>query len=247
MGRTIIITGGGGGLGRAIARRFAKEGETVVLLGRTLSKVEKVAAEIGGDAVGIQCDVASPESVRAAFAQVAERFPRVDVLINNAGIFKRFEIADATDDEILSTVGINLVGPMLCTRAVLPMLGRGGHIINVSSESIVVPFSHLSAYQATKAGLERFSEAMERELAERGVRISVARAGQMMDEDSELGNVAPEVAMAFMQKSLANGVNLRERPISNYASVTEAFVALVNTPPDLHIGMVSLSARRPEA
>jgi meso-butanediol dehydrogenase/(S,S)-butanediol dehydrogenase/diacetyl reductase len=247
LARTIAITGAGGGLGRALARRFAAEGETVVLLGRTRSKIEAVAAELGGEACAFECDVASPDSVRAAFAAIAARFAAIDVLINNAGIFHRFELADATDEQILSTVGINLVGPMLCVRAALPLLGKGSQIINVSSESIVVPFSHLSIYQSTKAGLERFSEAMERELADRGIRISIARAGQMMGEDSVMNDVTPDVARAFMEKSLANGVNLRARGISNYASVTDAFVALVNMPPDIHIGMVTLTARRPDA
>jgi meso-butanediol dehydrogenase/(S,S)-butanediol dehydrogenase/diacetyl reductase len=247
LARTIVITGAGAGLGRALARRFASEGETVVLLGRTGAKVEKVAAEIGDSAVAIPCDVASPESVRAAFKTIAERFSGIDILINNAGVFHRFEIADATDDDILSTVNINLVGPMLCVREALPLLGRGGHIVNVSSESIVVPFSHLIAYQSSKAGLERFSAGLELELEDRGIRVSTVRAGQMMDEDSNLGSLSPEVARAFVEKSTRNGVHLRERGISGYASVTDAFVAIVNTPADLHIGLVTLTARKPDA
>jgi meso-butanediol dehydrogenase/(S,S)-butanediol dehydrogenase/diacetyl reductase len=247
LSRTIVITGAGAGLGRALARRFAADGETVVLLGRTASKVEAVAAELGGKAFAVQCDVASPESVRAAFKTIAERVSTIDILINNAGVFHRFEIADATDDDIMSTISINLAGPMLCVREALKLLGRGGHIVNVSSESIIVPFSHLLAYQATKAGLERFSLGLERELEERGIRVSVVRAGQMMDEDSNLGGISPEVARSFMEKSARNGVNLRERGISSYASVTDPFVALVNTPPDLHIGLVTLTARKIEA
>ena len=86
MGKTIIITGAGDGLGRALARRFARDGETVILLGRTLSKLEAVAAELGEGHLALQCDVGDPDSVRAAFAQIATRHPKVDVLINNASV-----------------------------------------------------------------------------------------------------------------------------------------------------------------
>ena len=80
MGKTIVITGAGVGLGRALARRFAKEGETVILLGRTLSKVQAVADELGEPAFAVQCDVGVPDSVRTAFAAIAERHPKIDVL-----------------------------------------------------------------------------------------------------------------------------------------------------------------------
>ncbi len=245
MARTIVITGAGAGLGRALARRFAALGETVVLLGRTLAKVEQVASEIGGHAVA--CDVGSPDSVRAAFAEIGDRFERIDVLINNAGVFEPFRIADATDAQIMQTVATNLCGPLLCVRSALPSIGAGGHIINVSSESVALPFPHLLVYQATKAGIERFSEGLDRELASDNIRVTCVRAGQMMDSDSTGLAVSPEVAMRFAQAAMANGLNLRERPISQYASVTEAFVAIVNMPADIHMGLVTLSARKPDA
>lgn len=245
LARTIVITGAGGGLGRALARRFASLGETVVLLGRTAAKVEQVAAEIGGH--GFACDVASPDSVRAAFAAIAEHFPRIDVLINNAAVFEPFRIVDATDAQIMETTAINLCGPMLCVRSAVPLMGAGGQIINVSSESVALPFPHLLVYQAAKAGIERFSEGLERELAADGIRVTCVRAGQMMDSDSTALAIPPDVAMRFAQAAAANGLNLRERPISQYASVTEAFVAVVNMPADIHMGLVTLSARKPDA
>jgi meso-butanediol dehydrogenase/(S,S)-butanediol dehydrogenase/diacetyl reductase len=245
LARTIVITGAGAGLGRALARRFASVGEIVVLLGRTLAKVEKVATEIGGHAVA--CDVASPDSVRAAFATIGERFDKIDVLINNAAVFEPFELANATDAQIMQTAAINLCGPMLCVRSALPLLGPGGHIVNVSSESVALPFPHLLVYQATKAGIERFSEGLERELAGDRIRVTCVRAGQMMDSDSTALAISPEVAMRFAQAAMANGLNLRERPISQYGSVTDAFVAVVNMPADIHMGLVTLSARKPDA
>src|SRR5579883_1310600 len=101
MSKVIIITGAGVGLGRALARRFAADGDTVVLLGRTASKVEKLAGELGSRAMAVGCDVSSPESVRNAFAAIALRYPRIDVLINCAAVYQPVPIVEAADEQIL--------------------------------------------------------------------------------------------------------------------------------------------------
>jgi NAD(P)-dependent dehydrogenase (short-subunit alcohol dehydrogenase family) len=244
VSKIIVITGAGVGLGRALARRFAADGETVVLLGRTPAKVHAVAAEIGERAMAIGCDVGSPDSVRAAFAEIAKRHPRIDVLINNAAVYEPFLIAEATDAQILDGVTINLAGPMLCARAAIPMLGRGGHIINVSSESVGLRFPYLLVYQSSKAGLERFSEGLQQELEPSGIRVTNVRAGQMMEE-GKTWNVDPAMAVRFGQAAMAAGLNLRERPISHVNSVTNAFRALLDMPQDVHIADVHLHARKP--
>lgn len=244
LSKIIVITGAGAGLGRALARRFAADGETVVLVGRNLEKVQAVAGEIGERAVAVECDVGSPDSVRAAFAQIAERYPRIDVLINNAAVYEPFLIAEATDEQILKSVGTNLAGPILCARAAIPLLGRGGHIINVSSESVGMRFPLLVMYQSSKAGLERFSEGLQHELEPSGIRVTMVRAGQMM-EAGKTWDVPPAVAMRFAQAAMAAGLNLRERPISQYMSVTNAFRALIDLPQDLHAGTITLHARAP--
>jgi meso-butanediol dehydrogenase / (S,S)-butanediol dehydrogenase / diacetyl reductase len=242
VAKTIVITGAGVGLGRALARRFASEGETVILLGRTAAKVEAAAAEIGAGAMAIGCDVSSPDSVRAAFAAIAARWPRIDVLINNAAVFQPFLIAEATDEQIMSGIGTNLIGAMFCARSAIPMMERGGQIINVSSESVELPFPHLIVYQSSKAGLERFSLGLHRELEEAGIRVTSVRAGQMMEE-GKVWEVDPVVARRFGQAALAAGLNLRARPISQFTSVTQIFRSLIDLPPDLHAVSVSLHAR----
>jgi meso-butanediol dehydrogenase / (S,S)-butanediol dehydrogenase / diacetyl reductase len=246
MSKIIVITGAGVGMGRALARRFAADGDQVVLLGRTFAKVEAAAAEIGERALAVECDVAVPDSVRAAFAAIAGRHPRIDVLINNAAVFEPFLIAEASDAQIVDTVLINLAGPMLCTRAAVPLMGPGGHIINVSSESVGMLFPHLTAYQSTKAGLERFSQAMQHELEPDGIRVTNVRAGQMMEE-GKAWDIAPEARMRFGAAAMAAGLNLRERPISHVNSVPGIFRAIIDAPPDIHMGTVSLHARKPDA
>ncbi len=243
MSKIIVITGAGVGLGRALARRFASEGERVVLLGRTASKVEAAAAGIGENAMAVGCDVADPDSVRAAFAKIAEAHGRVDVLINNAAIFEPFKVVNATDAQILGTVATNLAGPMLCARSAIPLMHKDGLIINVTSESIGLPFPHLSIYQASKAGLERFSESLRAELEPDGIRVSTVRAGQMFEE-GKTWDVNMDDAVAFHQAAMAAGLNLTERPISSFESVTDIFRALLDLPPDLQTATINLHARK---
>jgi meso-butanediol dehydrogenase/(S,S)-butanediol dehydrogenase/diacetyl reductase len=246
LSKIMVITGAGAGLGRALARRFAADGETVVLLGRTAGKVESVAQQIGERAWAVGCDVSSPESVRGAFARIAERHPRIDVLINNAAVYEPFLIAEATDEQILKSISTNLAGPILCARAAVPLLDKGGHIINVSSESVGMLFPYLIMYQTSKAGLERFSQGLHHELEPQGIRVSMVRAGQMMDAD-KTWDVDPAMAMRFAQAAMKAGLNLRERPISQYVSVTNIFRALIDLPPDLHAASIALHARAPGA
>ena len=240
----IVITGAGAGLGRALARRFVGEGETVILLGRTVAKLETLAREIGARATGIECDVGSPASVKAAFAAIAAMHPRIDVLINNAAVFEPFLIANATDDQIMRTIGTNVAGPILCTRAAIPLMGPGDQIINLSSESVDMHFPHLTLYQTTKAAVERFSKSMHHELEPMGIRVTTVRAGQMMEE-GKAWDVDPQAAMEFAKAAMAAGLNLTQRPISQYANVTDVFRALIDLPADVHVSSIALHARKP--
>ncbi|WP_165189713.1 SDR family oxidoreductase [Caulobacter soli] len=244
MGKVVVVTGAGDGLGRALARRLAADGDTVVLLGRTLSKVQAIADELGAPHFAVECDVGDPDKVRAAFAKVAERHPKIDVLINNAGVFEPFTLAEASDAQILTALNTNLAGPIFCARAALPLFGGAGHIINVTSESVNVRMPMLWMYAGTKAGVEFVSDMWSRELESAGVRVTVVRAGQMMDETKTGTNWPMEVAVRFAQENAKVGLNLRERPISHYRSVTDAFRAVLDMPADLHVGLVTLSGSR---
>ena len=245
MPKVIVITGAGRGLGRALARRFAADGEAVVLLGRTASHLDALAAEIGDRALAVPCDVSSPTQVKAAFSAIAERHPKIDVLINNAAIYSPFLLVEASDDQIVNTIATNLTGAILCARSAIPMMGRGGYIINVSSESVDMPFPLLVLYQTSKAGLEKFSLTLQSELAPSGIRVSFVRAGQMMDAD-KTWDADPAAVMRFAQAAMAAGLNLAQRPISQYISVTEVFRALIDLPPDLQATHICLHARAPE-
>jgi meso-butanediol dehydrogenase / (S,S)-butanediol dehydrogenase / diacetyl reductase len=242
--KIIVITGAGLGLGRAVARRLASEGHTLVLLGRTVSKVQAVAEELGEPAFAVECDVTSPDSVRAAFAAIAVRHAKIDVLINNAAIYEPFMVADARDDQVMTAMMTNFAGPIFCCRSAIPMMATGGHIINVSSESVSLTFPMLSLYQSTKAGLERFTGSLGDELRAQGIRVSTVRAGPMMDEGMTL-NWDPAVAMQFHQQCVRVGLDLMTRPISQVKSVTDVFAAIIDLPADVHISLAVIEARHP--
>lgn len=243
MSKTIVITGAGVGLGRALARRFASEGEDVVLLGRTFAKVKDAADEIGERAMAVKCDVGSPDSVREAFAEIAKTHKTIDVLINNAALFEPFKVVEGSDAQILNAVITNLAGPMLCAREAIPMMVKGSHIISVTSESVDMPFPHLSVYQSTKAGVERFSKSLSQELEGDGIRVTNIRAGQMYEE-GKTWDVDPEARKAFGMAAIAAGINLLERPLSQFDSVTDVFRAVIDLPADLHVTAMNLQARK---
>ena len=242
MGKTIVITGAGIGLGRALARRFAKEGETVILLGRTFSKVQALAEELGAPAFAVECDVSSADSVRSAFAAIAERHATIDVLINNAAIYEPFLVANATDDQIVGSLMTNLAGSIFTSRAAIPVMEKGGYIINITSESVALEFPMLSLYQSSKAGLERFTASLSRELEPSGIRVSTVRAGPMMEEGKGSG-WDPEIGMQFYQACVAAGIDMRTRPISHVNSVTDVFRALLDLPVDVRVTHLSVEGR----
>jgi len=244
QGKVVVITGAGLGLGRALARRFASEGETVILLGRTLSKVQAVADELGAPHFAVECDVQSPDSVRKAFSEIAEKHPKIDVLINNAAVYEPFMVADATDEQIISPIMTNLAGPIFACRSAIPMMGPGGHIINVSSESVSVEFAMLSLYQSSKAGMERFSRTLGRELEPSGIRVTIARAGPMYEEGKG-SNWDPAIAAQFYQNNVAVGLDMMKRPVSHNNNVTGVFRALLDLPPDVQVHEVYIGARYP--
>ncbi len=244
VGKVIVITGAGIGLGRALARRFAKDGETVIALGRTLSKVQAVADELGAPHFAVECDVQSADSIRTAFAEIAKRHPRIDVLINNAAIYEPFHIADATDAQIMEPILTNFAGPVFTSRAAIPMMEKGGYIINVTSESVALEFPLLSIYQSSKAGLERFTQSLSRELEPVGIRASVVRCGPMMEEGKGT-NWNPEIALQFYQLCAAAGIDMMKRPISHVNSVTDVFRALIDLPGDVRLTHVSVEGRHP--
>ncbi len=180
-GKTAVITGASRGIGRQMALDLSAQGVEVALLARPSDALDEAVVACGRAALAIPCDVGKPSDIDAAFRKVANVFGRLDILINNAAICRPFVIEEATDEEVLAEISVNLCGPIFCTRAALPFLrASNGDIINISSESVRLPFPHLSVYTATKAGLEAFSAGMRDELRPLGIRVTTLRIGNVI-------------------------------------------------------------------
>jgi len=180
-----LITGGGRGIGRAIALAFAREGARVVVSSRTADQVEAVAKEIGGEAVALVCDVADPDSVNTLFSraqQVLGRGP--DILVNNAGIAESATLVN-TDDELWHRhLNTNLSGTFYCTRAALPSMiqKRWGRIINVASIAGKTGAPYISAYAASKHGVLGLTRSVAHEVATVGITANAICPGYVDTE-----------------------------------------------------------------
>ena len=241
MAKTIVITGAGSGLGRALARRLGEDGAQLFLMGRTAGKLEAVAAEIPG-ARAVVCQVGDPASVAAAFAEVARHAPRLDALINNAGLFQPAMIAEASDAHIRELIESNLIGAIHCSRAALAMMGRGGHILSIGSETVAVRVAMLALYQTAKAGLERFMETLDQEAVPLGVRTTMVRAGKMYEPAMD-SPFDPELYGRFVEENARLGLNKSRDPLSHYNSVAQAIAPLLALPDDVNIRHLSLEGR----
>ena len=198
-GKVAVVTGASQGIGVAIARVLHDAGMAVALLARSEDKLRTLAGELGERALPVACDVGDPDAVRTAFATVDEHFGRVDLLVNNAGIIGMSLLADADDAHVTSIVAANLLGPMWCSRAAIPLLDAagGGDIVNISSRAVELARPYLSVYAATKGGLETFTRTLAAELRPQGIRVSSIRVGPTASEptpasNTDVGNVTEE-------------------------------------------------------
>ncbi|MEU7863641.1 SDR family oxidoreductase [Nonomuraea sp. NPDC049141] len=220
-GRAVLITGGGTGIGRATARRFAAAGADVLIVGRTAETLAAAAEECPGIRMFV-ADVAAPDGPDAIVAAALDAFGRIDALVNNAAITRPAAL-EAIDRKIAEEqLATNLLGPVFLTQRALPYLENGGTIVNVTSNPPHYGWANNSIYGSTKVALDFLTHTWAVELAERGIRVVSVAPG--VTSTPVLGNAgfsAEEIA--------AVGESLRARiPLGRIARPEEIAWWIVN-------------------
>jgi meso-butanediol dehydrogenase / (S,S)-butanediol dehydrogenase / diacetyl reductase len=176
-GKTAVITGGGTGIGRAIALAYAREGARVAVLGRRRAQLEEALEEVcrmGGTGKATVCDVTQSEQIREALREVESAFGPVNVLVNNAGTLSVSTVESISEEDWDRVLEANLKGPFLMCRGVLPSMrrGRGGAIVNIGSVLGLVGMKDRAAYCASKGGLTLLTKAMALDHAQDNIRVN---------------------------------------------------------------------------
>jgi 2-hydroxycyclohexanecarboxyl-CoA dehydrogenase len=204
--RTAIVTGAGQGIGRGIALALAKEGAAVALLGRTVDKVEKVAAEVtefGGRALPLGCDVADAEAVRAAVTATVGEWGRLDVLVNNAQAKapnRTVEEITAEDAELSWSTGP--MATLHCMQAAFPHLKeRGGAIVNFGSNTAIEGAKAFGAYAMAKEGIRGLSRVAAREWGRFGIRVNVICPFGGSPSATSFNEEHPKAAQAILRST----------------------------------------------
>ncbi|MDQ4135378.1 MAG: SDR family oxidoreductase [Pseudomonadota bacterium] len=179
--KVALVTGGGRGIGLATARRFLTEGWRVAILDIEGDLLGRAMAELAApdDTLSVRCDVADPVQVQASIDAVAQRFGRLDALVNNAGIAVFKPLLETSFEEWSRVLAVNLTGPFLCTQAAAPFMAEhgGGSVVNVTSISGLRASTLRVAYGTSKAGLAHLTKQQAVELASLGIRVNAVAPG----------------------------------------------------------------------
>ncbi len=208
--RVGIITGAGSGIGKAIALDFAREGASVVLIGRREALLKDAAKEIekvGGQAKVISMDVSRAKEVEGMVSQTMDSFGRIDILVNNAGTGAFFQVVDLEEELWNQTIRTNLTGAFLCAKAVLPgMIERGfGRIINISSAIWRHGRARTTAYSASKAGLVGFTRSLAWEVETKGITVNAICPGWV---NTEMANRSARTIASLYGGSFEDGMDI---------------------------------------
>lgn len=201
-GRVCMVTGGAQGIGEACIRRFAREGAQVVIADIDDGRGAALATELGG--LYVHCDVGDKTQVDALVAQTMAAHGRIDVLVNNAGIFRATDFLEVTEADFDAVLRINLKGSFLVGQAVARvMAGAGkGSIINMSSVNAVLTIPTIASYNVSKGGINQLTRVMALALADRGVRVNAVAPGTIATElAAKAVLTSPEATARIMSRT----------------------------------------------
>jgi len=205
-GKIAIVTGGSRSIGAAIAKRLAADGATVAITynaspDRAAAVVQEIVAA-GGQAVALAADAGNPEAVRAAIAEVAQRFGKIDILVNNAGISLLGAPEDIVFEDFQRILAVNVTGVFVATQQALKHMGQGGRIIHIGSSMVqYAAFATASVYTLSKGALTGFSRGLVRDLGPRGITVNTVHPGPT---DSDM-NPADGPIADFLRPNIAMG------------------------------------------
>jgi NAD(P)-dependent dehydrogenase (short-subunit alcohol dehydrogenase family) len=179
VGKVAIITGGGSGIGKAIAQAFVREGAKIVIAGRDSKKLDRVAAEIGPDCLAVSADVSNAGSVEKLVSATLGRFKQINVLVNNAAVLLPGTAESLSEEDFDQTFDINVKGLWLMSRAVVPHMrvAGGGSIVNIGSVLSMVGARNRVAYSASKGAVMAMTKAMALDHAAEKIRVNCIAPG----------------------------------------------------------------------
>lgn len=194
MGKVVLVTGAGRGLGAATAERLAQDGWDVVVNYRATAEgaesVRTTVEAMGQRALVVKADVARWDEVQGMVAQAIQELGRLDAVVNNAGVYARKPFAQLEPEEWHEALDVNLTGAFYVTKAALPHLPEGGRIVNFSSILASMGSRHGAHYAASKGGVESFTRSLARELAPRGITVNAVAPGSIATD--MIGDDSPE-------------------------------------------------------
>ncbi|MFF0609893.1 SDR family oxidoreductase [Nocardia tengchongensis] len=237
--KIVLVTGAGAGVGRAITHALTAAGHLVVAVGRTEATLDETVATAPGpgSAQAIRADVTDPAAVDAVFAQIVQRWGRLDALINNAGIFGPAKpIDELSVAEWKQVVDINLTGSFLCGQAAFRLMKTqtppGGRIINNGSISAHTPRPNTVAYAASKHGITGLTKALNLEGRAHGIAV-----GQI-----DIGNAATELTAGIAAGSLQADGSVRPEPTIDAAHVARLVAQTVDLPLEVNVPFLTVMA-----
>ncbi len=239
--KVAIVTGAGTGIGKSAALALLKDGFSVVLAGRRLEPLQQVAKESGAEnrTLIVPTDVADPKSVTELFAKTKEKFGRLDLLFNNAGISAGGPIEDITFEQWKSVVDINLTGPFLCTQAAVRMMKSqdpmGGRIINNGSISAHAPRPNSAPYTSTKHAITGLTKSTSLDGRKYNIACSQIDIGNAATE-----LIAPRAKLGLPQ---ANG-SLAVEPLMDVDHIGEAIVHIASFPLETNVQFMTIMATK---
>ncbi len=235
--RVAIITGGGTGVGKACALALSEAGWKVVICGRRRELLDEVVDLCADEALAVTADVSEPDQVDALFAGTTDRFGRVDLLFNNAGMGTRpVPVDELAVADWMATVGVNLTGSWLCARAAFAQMKRqrpsGGRIINNGSVSAQTPRPHSSPYSATKHAITGLTKALSLDGRSHGITV-----GQI-----DIGNAESPLTAAMATGVPQADGSIRAEPLMDVDHVARAVLYMAELPADTNVLTMTVMA-----